>query len=255
MKYKLTEGHSRRSFLGSLGPLVALPTVSLHQDAQKAPSSQDSLYSVMFEIRDRSDVEILGHHGNMKPRYIPVVGSAEYIRDEYQKMLQDGTIPDTSYASTMLENVAADLSRNPNFFAKTFNMWLDWAEAEGVIRHFHYSHKTDAPNGSARVGFSIRCFREGGLAKIIQLVSYECLAYGSGYRGWIAGDSTSEQYDGETEHNKNETERVVILRPADDKNTDALNEVDVNGLRRKILEGLRAQELRFTPDWKPIIPQ
>ena len=85
----------------------------------------------------------------------------------------------------------------------------------------------------------------------VKLTGYTGHVIHDNYHGAVWGD-----YSGDIFYSASPTQyrnaKTLIVEPSDKNNTTTMDEIDVTGHRKSLLEGLRKQNLRFTRDWKPV---
>ena len=256
--------------LVSVSSLVAAQSNSNNTAQQQNPTAiqapQQQTYEIVIRISDTYDVDITNYLPGAlhvedvdkevwyRDRQVTIRKSPEGIRETVQKLFQFKEMPDVSHVHTALEELALELSKNPNYLAG-FTFGGAFAEDDGIIHVLSYRSKKEDNNIKTDMELQFRgILREDGSVQVVQLTGYEgnLRTVDNSYNGTISSDVNYEEayggnYGGDTLNRK-----VIKIKPANKDDKLTLRAVDVFGHRRSLEDGIRKQDLRFTPDWKPI---
>ncbi len=259
---------SRRNFLSGLGALVIAHHGNLAQTNNAPANVKDSIsqptqektYNVIFSYMapydDRFSVDIendvFQRRGSFKPAGWAYSGTPQEIGNSLQKLLRAEKMPDISAPSGYLEYIARQLSRDSEFLSDNFKFDGARLEDNGFSHLLNYSEYMIPPSGSSVrtvTDLGLRAIMEhDGTVRVIQLAGYRCRKFnGMSVNNYLRGGATYEIMAGPSEENFR-----LELAPADKNDKLTLSFVDVLGHRKRLLDGLRNQNLMFTSDWKPI---
>ena len=246
-------------------PIVRPVYSTPYQQNSAVQDPQEQTYKIVVQINDNWDVSLENFlldggstEGNkiingFDPRTLAIEGAPEYVRRVAQKFLKFKEMPDISHPQDALENLAQELYSNPNYLSLNFKLGGVSAEESGVIHQLGYNRRKENYDGNETT-LDFRAFkREDGSLEVIRLTEYGSSVSTADhtYRATVAGGLDFEvMYGGVNDNNTNRKE--VHVKPAYKNDRRTLSEVDLFGHRKRLLEGLRKQNLRFTPDWKPV---
>ena len=255
----------RKTVIGGIAAIVlASPNVvaqtssSVQQPRPPITEAQQKNYKIVVEI-ENDEFNLLNslndQHGNIRfeKGSLTYGGTRDYIRETTQKILQFRGMPDIGIPKKALESLAAELNQNPEYLSSSPRFEFRRARPEPDGKIYQLSYGLSASQAGRDINnLLFRGYMRGdGTIEVIQLTRFAYESLSDSYQGGIIGAAGYEMWHGGPNiafpNNK-----VLTIRPYINNDQITLNEIDPSDLRAKLFDGLRKQNLRFTPDWKPV---